>query len=128
MISSRTSETILWVGRVVATVVAIVVVLFVLADIFVSMSEHEGFCGPLIESCYFEIPILAYDAGAISETLKGAGITFKEKKYEWVAGKAEKIIFDNELNSRLKGLARDRINQYLKDSDPAEFLALLQQL
>jgi glycosyltransferase involved in cell wall biosynthesis len=99
-----------------------------LADLFVSMSEHEGFCGPLIESCYFEIPILAYDAGAISETLKGAGITFKEKKYEWVAGMTEKIIFDNELNSCLKGLARDRVNQYLKDSDPAGFLTLLQQL
>jgi len=99
-----------------------------LGDIFVSMSEHEGFCGPLIESCYFGIPILAFDAGAISETLQKAGITFKEKRYEWVSGLVEKIIFDNGLNSRLKNLARERVNQYLRDSDPEKFFALLQQL
>ena len=28
-----------------------------LADVFLSMSEHEGFCLPLLESCYFQVPV-----------------------------------------------------------------------
>ncbi len=44
-----------------------------IADAFVCMSEHEGFCVPLVEAMYFQIPILAYDSTAIAETLGGSG-------------------------------------------------------
>ena len=50
-----------------------------LADVFLSMSEHEGFCLPLLESCYFQVPVVAFDAAAVAETLDGAGILFRDK-------------------------------------------------
>ncbi|MCX6349027.1 MAG: glycosyltransferase family 4 protein [Candidatus Aureabacteria bacterium] len=49
------------------------------ADLFLCLSDHEGFCVPLIESMYFKIPILAFAAGAIPETLRGAGILMRQK-------------------------------------------------
>ena len=76
--------------------------IYKLGDLYLSMSEHEGFCLPLIESCFFQVPIIAYDAGAISETLRGAGLVVKEKNYEYIAGLAEKVMHDNELNAKLK--------------------------
>lgn len=44
-----------------------------IADAFVCMSEHEGFCVPLVEAMYFKLPILAYDSTAVTETLGGSG-------------------------------------------------------
>ena len=51
-----------------------------LADVFVSMSEHEGFGVPLVESMFYGIPVLAYKAGAVPFTMGGAGILFKSKQ------------------------------------------------
>jgi glycosyltransferase involved in cell wall biosynthesis len=35
------------------------------ADVFVCMSEHEGFCIPLIEALVQGVPVLAYAAAAV---------------------------------------------------------------
>ena len=55
------------------------------ADLFLCMSEHEGFCIPLIESMAHEVPILAYNSAAIPETLEGAGVLFHEKRWPDIA-------------------------------------------
>ncbi|NIM17478.1 MAG: glycosyltransferase [Candidatus Aminicenantes bacterium] len=96
-----------------------------LGDVFLSMSEHEGFCLPLIESSYFQIPVVAYDTGAVSETLGDAGILFKEKKYDVVAGLVEQVFYDEQLKTKLKKLQARRIEKYKKDSEPEKLLALL---
>ena len=44
------------------------------ADVFVTMSEHEGVCVPLLEAMSFDIPVVARAFGAIPETMAGAGI------------------------------------------------------
>jgi glycosyltransferase involved in cell wall biosynthesis len=96
-----------------------------LGDVFLSMSEHEGFCLPLIESSYFQIPVVAYDTGAVSETLGDSGILFKEKKYDAAAGLVEQVFYDEQLKTKLKKLQARRIEKYKKDSEPGKLLALL---
>jgi len=49
------------------------------ADAFLCLSEHEGYCVPLVEAMHTGVPVLAYDAGAVSETLQGGGVLLKEK-------------------------------------------------
>jgi len=44
------------------------------ADVFVCLSEHEGFCVPLIEAMAADLPIVALRAGAVPETLGHAGL------------------------------------------------------
>jgi glycosyltransferase involved in cell wall biosynthesis len=56
-----------------------------LADLYLSLSEHEGYGAPLIEAMHFSLPVIAFDAGAVKETLKGGGILVKEKEPEVVA-------------------------------------------
>ena len=96
-----------------------------LGDVFVSMSEHEGFCLPLIESCYFQVPVIAYSAGAVSDTLDGAGIIVNNKNCEKIAGVVEKVVNDKELNSGLKALQKNRIERYVEDSNPEKLLSVL---
>ena len=45
----------------------------------------KGFCVPLLEAMTFGVPVLAYDAGAVAETLRGGGVLLKDKKPEAVA-------------------------------------------
>lgn len=99
-----------------------------LGDVFLSMSEHEGFCLPLIESSFFRIPVVAYDAGAVAETLGGGGILFKEKNVEHVAGLVEKVLHDEPLREKIKNLQAQRLEQYIEDSKPQILLDMLRTL
>nr|WP_246052298.1 glycosyltransferase family 4 protein [Leptospira idonii] len=49
---------------------------------FLSMSEHEGFCVPLLEAMLFQLPVIAFDAGAVAETMDGAGVLFRTKNFK----------------------------------------------
>ena len=49
------------------------------ADVFVCLSEHEGFCVPLLEAMTLGVPVVAYSAGAVPETLDGAGVLLDDK-------------------------------------------------
>jgi len=69
------------------------------ADAFVCLSDHEGFCVPLIEAMNFGIPVIAYDAGAVAETLRGGGVLLKEKRPETVAELLHAVITDVPLRA-----------------------------
>jgi glycosyltransferase involved in cell wall biosynthesis len=79
------------------------------ADVFLTVSEHEGFCVPLIEAMHMRVPIVARSHAAIPETLSDAGILLpSDAGAELVAEAIYKVINDDELQSllRLRGEAR----------------------
>jgi len=55
------------------------------ASVFVSMSEHEGFCIPLLESAHFGVPIIAYKATGVPYTLGDSGILVERKRFDVIA-------------------------------------------
>ena len=64
------------------------------ADVYVSLSEHEGFCVPLVEAMAADVPVLAYAAGAVPETLGGAGVLFSPKDLELAAEAMGMLVYD----------------------------------
>jgi glycosyltransferase involved in cell wall biosynthesis len=62
-----------------------------LADVFLCLSEHEGFCVPLQEAMHFGLPVIAYDAGAVRETLRGGGLLLQDKRPEVVADLLDRL-------------------------------------
>ncbi|XXF80090.1 glycosyltransferase family 4 protein [Myxococcaceae bacterium GXIMD 01537] len=77
------------------------------ASVFVSMSEHEGFGVPLVEAMASEVPVLAYGAAAVPETLGGAGIAFDRKDFPFLAELVVDLSEDLDLRERvLQGQAR----------------------
>ncbi|PJZ62877.1 glycosyltransferase family 4 protein [Leptospira adleri] len=82
------------------------------ADVFVSMSEHEGFCVPLIEAMVHKIPILAFAGGAVPETLNGSGILFKEKNFPELAVLLDKILTDSEFKNRILLGQNQRLEEF----------------
>jgi glycosyltransferase involved in cell wall biosynthesis len=77
------------------------------ADVYVSMSEHEGFGVPLVEAMAAQVPVLAYAAAAVPETLGGAGLCFDEKRFAALAELVRDLGRDRQLRAKiLRGQAR----------------------
>jgi glycosyltransferase involved in cell wall biosynthesis len=69
------------------------------AGLFVSMSEHEGFGVPLVESMLMRVPVLAYSATAVPYTLGGAGVQFTEKRLPEVAELGSALVSNETLRT-----------------------------
>jgi glycosyltransferase involved in cell wall biosynthesis len=52
---------------------------FAASDVYVCLSEHEGFCVPLLEAMHHSLPVVAYAAGAVPETLGSGGLLLSRK-------------------------------------------------
>jgi glycosyltransferase involved in cell wall biosynthesis len=71
--------------------------LYKASDVFLSLSEHEGFGLPFLESMVFDLPIIAYDCTAVPFTLDGAGILIKHKRVDYVAELIEIVAHQKKL-------------------------------
>lgn len=78
------------------------------ADVFLCMSEHEGFCVPLLEAMYFGVPIVAYDACAVPDTLGDAGILLHDKDPLAAAFVVKRLLTDTTLRREIIGRGRKR--------------------
>jgi glycosyltransferase involved in cell wall biosynthesis len=82
------------------------------AAVYISMSEHEGFCVPLLEAMAADVPILAYSAAAVPDTLGGAGVQFAPKDLEYAAELLASLAFDDRLRARVIADQRRRLADF----------------
>jgi glycosyltransferase involved in cell wall biosynthesis len=82
------------------------------AAVYISMSEHEGFCVPLLEAMAADVPIMAYSAAAVPDTLGGAGVQFAEKDLEYAAELLASLAFDDRLRARVIADQRRRLADF----------------
>ena len=83
-----------------------------LGDVFLCLSEHEGFCLPLLEAMHAGLPVLAYAGAAVPETLRGAGILIREKNYPEIAELANLLVTDHNLRERVLSGQKDRLREF----------------
>jgi L-malate glycosyltransferase len=82
------------------------------ADVYVSLSEHEGFCVPLVEAMAADVPVLAYAAGAVPETLGGAGVLFAPKDLEFAAEMLGTLVYDRAVREAVIAGQRRRLADF----------------
>jgi glycosyltransferase involved in cell wall biosynthesis len=78
------------------------------ADVFVSVSEHEGFCVPVVEAMGFGVPVVAFGAAAVPETLAGAGLVLGEKSPGAMAEAVLRVLSDEVVREGLVQRGRTR--------------------
>jgi len=87
------------------------------ADIFITMSDHEGFCVPLVESMLCKVPIIAHDSSAIPYTLGGSGILVKNESIEEIGELINIVTTESDLRTIIIEKQIARFNEiYAKDN------------
>jgi glycosyltransferase involved in cell wall biosynthesis len=82
------------------------------ADVFVVCSEHEGFCVPLLEAMHHRVPIVAYAATAVPETLGTAGLLLDVKDPCTVAAAVDHVVGDAALRRQLVDAGELRVRDF----------------
>jgi len=96
------------------------------ADAFVCLSNHEGFCVPLIESMYHRLPIVAYTNTAVPETVQSAGLVLPNKEPVRVAAAIDRVVTDPALRSVLAQAASERVGAFALPRVRAGFASALE--
>ena len=86
------------------------------ADVFVSMSEHEGFGVPLLEAMHFGVPVIAYAASAVPETVGDGGVLLDRKDPVAVAVVAHRVLSDREGRAQLVKAGTARVAELCLDA------------
>jgi glycosyltransferase involved in cell wall biosynthesis len=79
------------------------------AGAYCSMSAHEGFCAPLLEALAHGLPVVALGAGAVAETLGGAGLVLPERDPALAAEALLAALTDPDLRAAFDERARVRL-------------------
>jgi glycosyltransferase involved in cell wall biosynthesis len=101
---------------------------YAFADVFVCLSEHEGFCIPLLEAMQSEVPIVAFAAGAVPETLGQAGILIDSTRPSVVAAAVHRVRRHDDLAGRLVTAGHRRLEDFLPATTSARFVEVLAAL
>jgi L-malate glycosyltransferase len=99
-----------------------------LADVFLCMSEHEGFCVPFLEAFYHDVPVIAYKAAAVPQTLGNAGVLFARRDHPAIAELAHLVITDQDLRHRIVVGQNKRLSKFEPRAVAEQFRVYLQEL
>jgi glycosyltransferase involved in cell wall biosynthesis len=98
------------------------------SHLFISASQHEGFCVPLIESMFFGLPILARKATAVPETLGQAGVLFNQLGHLEVAQTAHLMLTDPAFRQQIIATQQQRLQAFLPEAVEARLQDALRQI
>ena len=85
------------------------------ASVYISLSEHEGFCVPLLEAMAADVQVLAYSSTAVPDTLGGAGVQFAPKDLEYAAELLGELAYNDGLRSQVIAGQRARLADFGDD-------------
>jgi glycosyltransferase involved in cell wall biosynthesis len=95
------------------------------ADVFVCASDHEGFCVPIVEAMAHDLPVVAYAAGAVPETVGEAGLLLRSKEPLPFAAAVHRVVEDGHLRSQFSRAALSRVRAFSLDRARARFVELV---
>ncbi len=98
------------------------------ADVFVSASEHEGFCIPVLEAMRARLPIVAYGAGAVAETVGDAGLVLPDSRPATVAAAVDRVRRDQSLATAIVDAGQRRLRRFDGVATRARFVELLRSV
>lgn len=98
------------------------------AAVFLSLSEHEGFGVPLVEAMARQVPVVAFDAGAVAETLRGGGVLLSDKAPEAVAEVLAALLEEPALRDAVIASQRRSLDAWRAVDFAASFLHELEAL
>jgi glycosyltransferase involved in cell wall biosynthesis len=97
------------------------------ADVFVCASDHEGFCVPLVEAMAAGVPVVAYDAAAVGETVGSGGLVLEDKSPVALATAVHRVLADERTRAALVQAGRRRARDFTLETGAARMAAALSE-
>ena len=94
------------------------------ADVFVCLSAHEGFLVPLLEAWHHRVPVVAYDAAAVPETLGDAGLLLDTTSPDVVAASVARVLHDPAVADELRRRGTTRLTVFAPERAQQRLLEL----
>lgn len=98
-----------------------------LANVFLCMSAHEGFCIPVVEALYFGIPIIAVNATAVPDTLGGSGLLLDNRDSNKTAEAINKVVTDKTYRKILLEGEKKRLDELMPERVENLYLQVLEK-
>jgi glycosyltransferase involved in cell wall biosynthesis len=97
------------------------------ADVFVCLSEHEGFCIPLLEAFHLATPVVTRPVGGIPEVAGDAALLVEDRDLAVVAELVALACEDAELRGALRTRGHARVTAFDRDTTAAALRAAIEQ-
>lgn len=97
------------------------------ADVFVCLSDHEGFCVPLLEAMHHDVPVVAYAAAAVPETAGDAALLLSSKEPAVVAAAVHRASTDSTVRNALVAAGRRRLAAFSLSKGRMQYRAALER-
>ncbi|HCB34074.1 MAG TPA: hypothetical protein DEP69_02565 [Acidimicrobiaceae bacterium] len=91
------------------------------ADVFCCVSDHEGFCIPVIEAMRHDLPVVAFDSSAVGDTVGDGGLRLTDKHPVTVAAALDRVAGDAALARRMVEAGRRRADDFALARTTARF-------
>jgi glycosyltransferase involved in cell wall biosynthesis len=82
------------------------------AHVFLCLSEHEGFCLPVLEALHFGVPVVARPVGGVPEVAGDAALLVEDDDLGVVAELVALAVTDAELRAELRRRGRRRLDHF----------------
>lgn len=99
-----------------------------IADAFVCMSEEEGFGMSLVEAMFYQIPVLAYESGAVPETLGGSGILLPTCQPDEIAEVLDTVIRNQVTRNQVIAGQQRRVESFIESKPRRELIWVLESM
>lgn len=99
-----------------------------IADVFLCMSTHEGFCVPLTEAMYFHTPIIARNASAIPDTLGDSGLLVDDNDPVTASMLIDKVIINKNFRESIIASQDRRLQDFSYENVGKQFIMTLKKL
>jgi glycosyltransferase involved in cell wall biosynthesis len=98
------------------------------AHAFLCLSEHEGFCVPVLEALHFGVPVVARPAGAVPEVARDAALLVSDEDPAVVCELLALAVDDVELRAELRRRGAARVAHFAPERTAAALRSALEPL
>ncbi len=98
------------------------------ADVYLSLSEHEGFGMPLIEAMAMGVPVVAHASTSIPWTVGSGGLLLQTRDPEYVAATLDMVVLNPGLRRAMRRGARRSLGRFESAALEHDLSRLLHEL
>jgi glycosyltransferase involved in cell wall biosynthesis len=125
LVASLGTERVIFAGHVTD---AELTAYYEVADLFLCASAHEGFCVPIVEAFYMQVPVVAYAATAVPSTMDGAGVLYTTQDPLAVAALVDAVTSDAALCDAIVRAQNDAVDRLLARDFDGTLLCFVDQV